>query len=229
MPDTKLRRTVTAQSLQVRTTAGGLTIEGHASTFDQPYDMGWYTETVAPGAFTRTLAKNPDVRLLVNHDGLPLARTSSGTLDLSQDKSGLYMRSTLDRDDPDVRRLAPKMARGDLNQMSFSFGLSKNGDEWSEDLSNRTLRHLSLDGGDVSIVTFPANPNATVAMRSRILRMPKKLRELYRTLDPSSEARALLDNLTTADDLTTLETLMNGSTATQRHIARIRLAILRSA
>ena len=120
---TKLRRAVTAGGLEVRTTANGVSVEGHAATFNQSYDMGWYEETVAPGAFARTLKTGPDVRLLVNHDGLPLARTRSGTLDLAEDKSGLYMRSTLDPKDPDVMRLVPKLQRGDLNQMSFSFGM----------------------------------------------------------------------------------------------------------
>lgn len=211
MATTKLRRAVTAGGLEIRSTANGVSVEGHASTFNQSYDMGWYQETVAPGAFARTLKTSPDVRLLVNHDGLPLARTRSGTLDLSEDKSGLYMRSTLDPKDPDVMRLVPKLQRGDLNQMSFSFGMSEGGDEWSEDYTARTLRHLNLEGGDVSIVTYPANPNATVSLRSRaLLGNPKKLRDLYR--HAHTETRALLDNLTdtTDEDLTALAVLLTG-------------------
>ena len=179
MPTTLTRRMVTDGDLEVRTAGGTITIEGHASTFNQPYSMGWYTETVAPGAFARTLGRNPDVTLLVNHDGLPLARTGSGTLELAEDESGLYTRATLDASDPDVKRLVPKMARGDLNKMSFAFGLTDGGDEWSEDYTSRTMRHLNLDGGDVSVVTHPANPNATVSMRSRMLEDPEKLRSIY--------------------------------------------------
>ena len=114
MPTTLTRRMVTEGDLEIRTAGTSITIEGHASTFNQPYNMGWYTETVAPGAFARTLGRNPDVTLLVNHDGLPLARTGSGTLELAEDESGLYTRATLDASDPDVKRLVPKMARGDL-------------------------------------------------------------------------------------------------------------------
>ena len=236
---TTIRRIVTAKNLEVRTSSTGVTVEGHASTFNQSYDMGWYNETVAPGAFTRTLKTNPDVRLLVNHDGLPLARTRSGTLDLAEDNSGLYMRSTLDPTDPDVKRLVPKMARGDLNEMSFSFGLSEDGDEWSEDYTARTLRHLNLEGGDVSIVTYPANPNATVSLRSRaLLKNAGKLRDLYRSVDPRSETRALLDNLTTDttdEDLTALAVLLTTthSKGTRGHhsgdtqLARIRHTILK--
>ena len=222
MPETKTRRLVTAGGLEVRASSTGVTVEGHASTFNQAYDMGWYSESVAPGAFSRTLGRSPDVRLLVNHDGLPLARTTSGTLELSQDDSGLYMRSTLDAADPDVKRLVPKMARGDLNQMSFAFGLVDGGDEWDADYKNRTLRHLNLDGGDVSIVTYPANPNATVSMRSRMLETPDKLRALYREImangKPAAglavEMRSLLENIALEDQavegsLTALHELVN--------------------
>ena len=38
--------------------------------------MGGYTETIARGAFTKTLSERPDVQLLINHEGLPLARTT---------------------------------------------------------------------------------------------------------------------------------------------------------
>ena len=126
--------------------------------------MGIYTETVAPGAFRKTLSESPDVRFLINHDGLPLARTSSGTLELSEDSTGLHFRTTLDATDPDVARLAPKMRRGDLTQCSFAFRTIK--DEWSADYSQRTMRELSLAQGDVSLVTYPANPTATAKLRA---------------------------------------------------------------
>lgn len=157
------RRTLETQ-FEIRSEADSLTVEGYASTFNQPYNMGIYTETVAPGAFRKTLSEAPDVRFLINHDGLPLARTSSGTLELSEDATGLHFRTTLDTTDPDVARLAPKMRRGDLTQCSFAFRTIK--DEWSADYSARTMRELSLRDGDVSIVTYPANPTATAQLRA---------------------------------------------------------------
>jgi len=201
---------VTDGGLEWRSDSSGITLEGHASTFNQPYSMGWYTETVARGAFTKTLAGKPDVRLLINHEGLPLARSASGTLDLAQDDSGLYVRSVLDPSDPDVQRIMPKMKRGDLNEMSFAFGTVK--DDWSPDRTERTLRELSLANGDVSIVTYPANPNATSSMRSRILESvgPDRLREIYMEITEgragakfssatTSQLTALLESLAVAD------------------------------
>ncbi|MGO8906181.1 MAG: HK97 family phage prohead protease, partial [Solirubrobacteraceae bacterium] len=67
---------------------GPIELRGHAATFDEPYPVGSFTETIAPGAFKRTLGENPDVSLLVNHAGAPLARTTSGTMQLTEDATG---------------------------------------------------------------------------------------------------------------------------------------------
>jgi HK97 family phage prohead protease len=205
MPQPESRRLVTG-ALEWRADSDGVTVEGYASTFDQPYDMGWYTERVAAGAFAKTLSETPDVRFLVNHDGLPLARTGrpgvDGTLDLSEDTTGLHVRSVLDASDPDVQSLIPKMKRGDLDQMSFGFRTIR--DDWSPDYDTRTLRELSLDGGDVSIVTYPANPTTSIGLRSAILDVDHaKLRELHREL----RAGKTLSAATTSQLTSALESL----------------------
>jgi HK97 family phage prohead protease len=125
-----------------------------------------FQERIAPEAFDKTLQNGPDVRLLVDHEGQPLARTKSGTLQLSTDSQGLHARATLDPSDPDVQRLLPKMRRGDLDQMSFAFRVPTGGDTWSDDYTQRTIREANLAGGDVSVVTYPANPNTSVAVRA---------------------------------------------------------------
>jgi len=157
-------RRMAVTGLEIRDDSDALTLTGYASTFNQPYDMGWYTESVEAGAFKRTLGQKPDVRLLINHDGLPLARTTSGTLTLSTDAKGLKASAELDRSDPDVASIVPKMQRGDLNQMSFGFRVLE--DVWEDDMTKRTLRALDLNGGDVSVVTYPANPHTSVGLRA---------------------------------------------------------------
>lgn len=140
-----------------------LVLTGYASVFDAPYDiMGgppWgFTEVVDSRAFDVTLKANPDVHLLINHEGMPLARTRSKTLDLSADSHGLKVWASLDRGDPDVQRLERKMTRGDMDEMSFAFRTTR--DEWNEDETQRRLLEVSLDKGDVSVVNFGANPAA---------------------------------------------------------------------
>lgn len=211
MPIQATRRMVTEGGLEIRSDSSTVTVEGYASTFDQAYNMGWYQESVSRGAFERTLKSKPDVRLLVNHDGLPLARTKSvpENLTLSTDSTGLAVRAVLDASDPDVRRLVPKMKRGDLDQMSFAFGIVA--EEWSDDNKKRNLTELSLTGGDVSIVTYPANPNASIAVRARQMvdESSDALRETYvriaageMDLPPATAKRmmSLLESMYTVDE-----------------------------
>lgn len=166
-------RTVAAQfEMRDDSTTGAPILEGYAATFGQPYDMGPFWEQIDQRAFDRTLSMKPDVRLLIDHEGQPLARTKSGTLELSPDSQGLHIRSVLEPSDPDVQRLIPKMRRKDLDEMSFAFRVPSGGDEWDHNHERgtmRTLRELSLSGGDVSVVTYPANPNTSATVRSKDL------------------------------------------------------------
>ena len=147
-----------------------LTFSGYATVFNADYTVGdsfgEFTERIAPGAFTRTLSENPDVILNINHAGLPLARTKSGTLKLTQDKVGLRVSAELDRSDPDVQAILPKMRRGDLDEMSFAFRVTKQ--EWSDDYLDRTISEVNLSRGDVSIVSFGANPTTVAALRAAL-------------------------------------------------------------
>ncbi len=207
-PDT---RRVTSTALEIRTSGSTATIEGYASTFSQPYDMGWYSESVRAGAFTKTLAENPDVRYLLNHTGLPIARSTSGTLDLAQDSTGLHTRARVNMERGDVRDVIHALKDGDLDQMSFGFRTIK--DAWDDKYENRSLDELSLANGDVSIVTYPANPHTSVSLRARqiVERPVEELRAAYqaiheeragKTISASTQKtlEALLESLVTIDD-----------------------------
>lgn len=143
---------------------GTLTLIGYASTTNQPYDMGWYDEQIDRGAFKKTLAEDPDVQLLINHTGLPLARTKSGTLRLSEDNVGLRVEADLDPEDPDVQSLRRKMMRGDIDQMSFAFTPTRQ--SWNDDYTKRSIVEANIHRGDVSVVNQGANPNTSVSMRA---------------------------------------------------------------
>lgn len=161
------RETRIGQPVNLRANANGdHEFRGYASTFDAPYVvedwLGEYEEQFRYGAFTKSLAEGTDVPLLIEHEGLPLARTSSGTLVLTQDPVGLLTESTLLHTDPDVMRIVPKMNRGDLSKMSIAFRAVLQ--EWDEDFTFRTVVEALLY--DTSIVTSPANPGTTAGLRS---------------------------------------------------------------
>lgn len=181
--DAPERRSIASNEFEIRDDEGddnALVLTGYASTF-QPYEMyggpanGGWIEQIDPHAFDKTLREKPDLHLLINHAGMPLARTKSGTLTLGVDGHGLRVESPLDRTDPDVQRLEPKMRRKDMDEMSFAFRVKAQ--EWSvapgyedldDDMSLRKITEVSLHKGDVSVVNFGANPTTHADIRSTI-------------------------------------------------------------
>lgn len=129
-------------------------------------------ETIEPGAFDDVLMD--DVRALFNHSDnhiLARSRNGEGTLKLGVDDTGLWY----EFEAPDTqsgRDLMTSIQRGDVDQSSFSFTVAEGGQRWEERqdgegpvISKRTITKIARLY-DVSPVTFPAYPDATVAMRS---------------------------------------------------------------
>ena len=155
-----------AQPLEVREDENqAIRVSGYAAVFGEETNIaGMFTEVIEQGAFTNALERQDDVVFLINHDGLPLARTRSGTLRLTQDERGLFMETELDGSDPDVRSIVPKMKRGDLDKMSFAFIPTRQ--EWDDsgDMPKRMIQDLQLH--DVAIVTTPAYDGTEIGLRS---------------------------------------------------------------
>lgn len=146
---------------------------GYAAVFDAVSERmtGWkndFVEVVAPGAFAKTLTDGDDVRATVDHKGgvLALGRTTKGTLRLSEDAKGLLADIT----PPDTqagRDVVTLVKRGDLSQMSFSFETIRESIERAKEKGEPDRRILiEVKLFDVSIVTFPAYPDTTIAVRS---------------------------------------------------------------
>lgn len=157
------------QHLEVRATSDTLGLHGYAAVTDRPYEMyggpdkGGWNETIAFGFAKKALAERDDIRLLINHDGLPLARTSSGTLQVAEDYNGLMAEAVdLDLANPKVQELRSVLERGDADQMSFAFRVTRQ--DWNDDYTERTIREAQLF--DVSVVTYPANPATVVGLRA---------------------------------------------------------------
>jgi len=169
------RRTFTIKNVEARQAEDGtMRLSGYAAVFNDDSVPLPFIERIAPGAFRKTLTETPDVRLLINHEGLPLARTKNGTLRLKEDEAGLYM----DADLPDTqaaRDLYTLVERGDVDQMSFAFRVIRQ--KWNEGITERTLTELSLADGDVSVVTYPAYPTTTVEAREQIAAARQAIKE----------------------------------------------------
>ena len=160
--ETETRR-IAFSNMEVRASEDGTKLIGYAAVFDSPSEPLPFTEFVRRGAFTKTLNDGADVRLLIDHEGVPLARTKSGTLVLTEDDRGLLVESDLDPMNPDAARLISALRRGDISQMSFAFRTVK--DNWSDDRQTRELREVQLF--DVSVVTFPAYESTVAELRAK--------------------------------------------------------------
>lgn len=164
-------RNTTVTGIEVRAAEGGdsFGFRGHAAVFDSrtwigPKMWGFY-ETVARGAFSKSIGE-ADVRFLINHDpNLVLARSTAGTLRLSEDSVGLAVDADLARTSYG-NDLAISLQRGDVTQMSFAFEVIR--EEWSQMGDGSELRTiLEARLWDVSAVTYPAYDDTDAQLRSQ--------------------------------------------------------------
>jgi HK97 family phage prohead protease len=175
--------------------------EGIASATDTPYEMydssGPYDEIIEAGAFTETLAANPDVAFLMNHTGITMARTTNGSLELDMlDGEGLRARAKLNPKRNDISDMLTGIEDGVLTEMSFAFMLDEGW--WNDDFTTFKITKLNLNRGDVSVVNYGANPYTSIGARaSEVLR---DLRHL-----PTGAARAAISILSGRADVAKLE------------------------
>ncbi|MEV6693375.1 HK97 family phage prohead protease [Micromonospora sp. NPDC051196] len=173
--------------VQLRDAAGDgsvLEFTGHASVTERGYEMwdwyGPYTEVISADAFSETLARaDLDVPLVLGHDQLRrIARTTTGTLDLSIDDTGLLVVARLDPADVDVAYIAPKLRSGLVDEMSFAFRIESG--VWSPDWTQYRIERVDMHRGDTAIVGYGANPATDAGLRQQ-------------ARSDSSRARALLE------------------------------------
>lgn len=144
---------------------------GYAARFGvNSLKMDDFYERIDPSAFSivteRRGRKSPlETRALFNHDPNHVLGRFPSTLRMKVDEQGLRYEIKM----PESRRdLIESIERGDIRGSSFSFIVSPGGEEWSveEGRSIRTVKSIaSLI--DVGPVTFPAYPDASVAVARR--------------------------------------------------------------
>lgn len=163
-------------------------IDGTAAVYNKlSEDLGGFREIIEPGFFDDVL--KDDVRALFNHnDDQVLGRTRAGTLLLEDTERGLDVHIT----PPDTqigRDTLTLIRRRDITQMSFAFTVKHpGGDEWIREKDGTIKRVLKRGGAarlyDVSPVTYPAYPQTSVNVRSKIA----ELTEGRQIPDPEGEA-----------------------------------------
>ena len=194
--DQEFRKFTVPSHIEVRSKGDSneLVVEGTPIVYDTPYEVrdmfGPFQEEIRAGALSDLLSGDAlDCRLLLNHDGLALARTASGTLTLTDSAEGLQMRATLDPRQQLANDFAIAIERGDMSQMSVGMIVGK--DMWGEEnrgtkeepdyVETRVIERLD-DLLDVSGVTYPASPTTSIAKRM-VAAMPVESRARLRRLE----------------------------------------------
>lgn len=139
-------------------------ISGYFAVFNSDYEIGpGMTESVAPGAFSKTLGG--DIRALTNHDTtLVLGRNTAGTLELREDSHGLWADIAINPNDRDAMNTYERVKRGDVDQCSFGFNIIDEETEFRDDGSvHWTIREVELF--EVSVCTFPAYKETNISAR----------------------------------------------------------------
>ena len=133
-------------------------ISGYVNAVERPSKVlhdrsGDFIETMKEGAFKKALARNDNVRVLLNHDwNRDLGGTKDGNLELEEDNIGLRARAKIyDKD------VIEKARRKELTGWSFGFtdrDVDKSYDE--KGLLHRVVKDLNLD--EVSILDRTRTP-----------------------------------------------------------------------
>lgn len=200
-------RTFNVQDLELRQEGDDNVVVGYGSVFNTlSNELGGFREIIAEGAFDGRL--EDDVRFLINHEGLPLARTTNGTLKLTTDERGLkyearVANTSLGRD------LIELMRNGTINQSSFAFVVEDDSWEVRDGVNVRTINKVSRLY-DVSAVTYPAYEEASVALRS--------MEEWKKTEDE----KVMKENLEKENEQRSKEDM----DLTKRSLAELRLSII---
>ncbi len=141
---------------------GGNTLIGYAAVFNSlSENLGGFREMILPGAFTDTLQSGKDVIALYDHDtSKPLARTSNGTLTLTEDDTGLLAEMKLPNTSY-VADLKENVRSGLIKGMSFGFFINKA--SWKEKVQQLS----SVELLEVSITALPAYTSSSVELRNQ--------------------------------------------------------------
>lgn len=163
----EFRGSATGLTVETRDNSGDV-ITGYAAVYNSDsVDLGFFTEVIRPGAFSRAVRDNQDVRALLDHNtGKIIGRTKAGNLTLQEDDQGL--RVTLNPIDTEDGRTAVAWVRSGVVD-GFSFGFETVADKWGTKEGRAYRELLDVNLFEVSLVAFPAYPGTSASVRAEHL------------------------------------------------------------
>ena len=144
--------------MKILVRADHVEISGYVNAIERPSKIlhdrsGDFIETMKEGAFKKALARNDNVRVLLNHDrNRDLGGTKDGNLELEEDNIGLRARAKIYD-----KEVIDKARKGDLVGWSFGF-TDRDVDKSYDDkgLLHRAVKDLDLE--EVSILDRRRTP-----------------------------------------------------------------------
>lgn len=186
-------------------------IEGRAIVFEQPTDIGLFTEIIDKNALKETDLR--DVRFLINHntDMIPLARSrnnnENSTMQMVVGEDGMDIRANLDTENnSDARALYSATKRGDISGMSFMMTIPDGGDEWDFSDEKNVIRRVKRISRiyEVSACTFPAYADGTSLEARSDEEALESAKSVLESAKAEAEAKAERDS-----DIEELASLLN--------------------
>lgn len=154
-------------------------IEGYPIVFNQralitTVDGKQFYEEIDPHALDE--ADLSDIKFMVNHNDsmIPLARHRRGkrsTMDVAIDEIGMRIKTQLDiENNMTAREVCSAVTRGDMDDMSFIFGIRVSGQEWRDvgvegTIPTRCITKISRVC-EVAVVNDGAYPQTSIYARS---------------------------------------------------------------
>lgn len=163
------RRSITAPiGVETREGDEAPVIQGYAALFDvETVIYGLFRESIAPGAFKKSIESGRRIVSLFNHNpDVVLGSTSSGTMKLREDSKGLW----IEVEAPNTqtgRDVVESIRRGDVEGQSFMFQIRKQEWTFATDSSEMDVRRITeIELYEAGPVLFPAYEDTSVAVRS---------------------------------------------------------------
>lgn len=186
---------VADETVEVRSVGNREVLVGRIHYNALSLDMGGFRERFMPGAFAEHLRSNPDVFAKYEHGlkgtGLPLGRTSAGTLRLKDGPDALEF----EIDPPDTtegRDLMISARRRDTKGSSFGFRVPKGGEKWVYESGERIREIHKAVLTDISPTPYPVYPGNDVRVAMRSL-------EAWQAEEKSEERRSIAWDLAPGD------------------------------
>ena len=165
-------RIIPAEGLEIRAEQEGKEkrISGYGIVYDKETRL--YSdlyEVIRPGAASKVLAGNPDIKCALNHDRRYLfGRTKSKTLTLTEDKKGVRYEA-IPPDAQWARDAIASIERGDIDGSSFTFAVEPEHEKITKRKDGSYLREIIEISriGEMGPVTDPAYMDTTAEARAK--------------------------------------------------------------